>query len=178
MAVYNMPKPQPVGNPAIGYNKPPEGGMKPSYSAYTKPGAQDMAKPITRPPGRPYAMQNALSAASNRPPSYTKPPMQTNPGFTRPPATIQPIGNQMQMRAAAYNNALQSNAAALGALGQPFGPPQQITPIGPSLQMQANPVGMSGSGGGGYTGAPIGGRFGPAGENGALAAALQRLFGY
>lgn len=149
MAVFNMQKPttKPVGNPAIGYNKPQNasaaeafsmGGSKPAD--YTKPGQ------TVRPPG-------SAGYADYSKPQPTKPPMQ-GPNHTLPYW---------------YRNSGQ----------QQYGPPQQITPIGPQLQMQATPAQPPQSGGGfGYS--PIGGSFGGGGsaDQGRLAAALQRLFGY
>jgi hypothetical protein len=104
MAVFNMQKPttKPVGNPAIGYNKPQNasaadafsiGGSKPAD--YTKPGQ------TVRPPG-------SAGYADYSKPQPTKPPMQgpshTLPYWYRrdqaaPPSYTMPVGPGVQMQA-------------------------------------------------------------------------------
>jgi hypothetical protein len=139
MAVYNMQKPsqRPVGNSAIGYNKPrPEAQYGKPISAkpldsigYNKPGnAQEYAKPI-----------------NTRPPVSSKPigasPIST--GYQLPPMTTQPIGNPLIGQAQAVKPGGQFTRPPVQAK-----PPPQVNPGAPG-QTSRLPWWYRGGGGSG-----------------------------
>lgn len=152
MAVFNMPKPMPTRTD------------RPGYGQYTKPNDSVRADRLTSSySARPDHMSKpemkpGAGGQFMRPPAM---PQRPNPMLSQPPQQTTPIGSPWQMQA------------------ERLPPPQYTTPVGPSLQMQAAPANATRAGGGfGYS--PIGGRFGGGGteDQGRLAAALQRLFGY
>lgn len=121
---------------------------RPGYGQYTKPNYSVRPGHMSKPEVKPGAGGQFM-----RPPAIPQRP--------NPPHQTTPIGSPWQMQA------------------ERLPPPQYTTPVGPSLQMQAAPANATRAGGGfGYS--PIGGRFGGGGteDQGRLAAALQRLFGY
>jgi hypothetical protein len=146
---------------AVFYMKPPtqrpQMAKPQGYSQYTRPNYSARPDHMSKPEVKPGAGGQFIRPPSMpQRPGMNRPFQHNRPGFG-PPQHTTPIGPSLQLQA------------------QNMRPPERTTPIGPGMQMQAQPPS-----GGGFGYSPIGGRFGGGGtdDQGRLASALQRLFGY